>query len=131
MAETHRTRSGLLTEVPVGVEEGTSAQDIRDIIHSAMLTRVRTLDSETPALDDDDVVVLLDGSSNTVAAALPAASGAEHRMLFIKAVNIDSAVTLTGDVEGGSPYTFATAGDAVTLACDGTLWHILSEYLNA
>lgn len=131
MADTHRERAALVTLLADNTSGAISAQDHRDQLLSSLLRNVTTYTALTPTIDDDDVVVLLDGTSNTVAAALPAVATSTHRILFIKCINKDNAVTLTGDVEGGSGYTFATVLDALILACNGSEWYILSEFLNA
>lgn len=131
MADTHRERAALVTLLADNTSGAISPQDVRDQLLSSLLRNVTTYTALTPTIDDDDVVVLLDGTSNTVAAALPAVATSTHRILFIKCINKDNAVTLTGDVEGGSGYTFTTVLDAVILACNGSEWYILSEFLNA
>lgn len=135
MADTHRERSALVALLADNTAGDISAQDIRDWLLSTLLRNVTTYSSSTPTIDDDDVVVLLDGTSNTVAAALPAAASSANRILLVKAINIDNAVALdpgSDNLEGTTTdYTFATANDAIIIACDGTAWHILAEFLNA
>lgn len=131
MADTHRLRSALVTLLANNTSKSITAQRVRDWLLSSLLRNYPApLTSATPTLSDDDVFVALDGTNNTVTVALPDPATSAHRVLFIKAVNVANAVTLTGTIDGGSGYTFTTAMDAVILACNGTTWHIFGEFLN-
>jgi hypothetical protein len=124
-------RDTLIAAIDTTGAGGTTGEDVQDIADSAFITKSVTYTALTPTIDPTYGVIYLDGTSNTVAAALPTPASNVDRVLFVKATNIDNAVTLTGTIEGGSPYTFATVGDALVLHCDGTTWNIFSEYLNA
>lgn len=129
MADTNRLRSALVALLADNTTNDIQEQDLRDWLLSTLLRRVTTYNTETPTISDDDVFVLLDGSNNTVAAALTPAA---HRIHFIKAVDVSNAVTLTGaNIDGVSGYAFASAGDAILIAGDGTEFHVFAELLNA
>lgn len=135
MAETHRTRSSLLGLAPVGVDEGTSAQDVRDFMQSAHITRTRTVTSLTDTGDSDDDYVRLDTTSNAVTETLPPLADANDQPYTYKWVAGANTATLDGDsseqIEGSGTYVFTTLGDAVVLRPGPTQWEIVSEFLNA
>lgn len=134
MADTHRERTALLALMPVGVDDGTSAQDIRDGFFSALLRNVTTYTSLTPTIDDDDFIVELDGTSNTVTALL-ATPTASFPVRIVVAVNIDNAVALdpgANNLDGSTDdYVFVTVGDVKAIYWNGSNWKTLWEFLNA
>lgn len=124
-------RDTLIAAIDTTGAKGTTGEEIQNIADSSVNKKSVTYTALTPSIDATYGVIYLDGTSNTVAAALPTPSGEDDSLIMVKAVNIDNAVTLTGTIEGGSPYTFATANDALILHCDGTTWNIFAEFLNA
>lgn len=76
-----------------------------------------------------DQVVTASGASAAVAVTLPAVSGVLGHQYQIKAVNITNAVTIVPDgsdtIDGtAGAYTFATAGDSLTITATASGWII-------
>lgn len=134
MAETHRERTALLALMPVGVAEGSSAQDIRDGFHSTVLRNVTTYTTTTPTIDDDDFIVELDGTSNTVTALL-ATPTSSFPIRIVIAINIANAVALdpgANNLDGATDdYVFATVNDVKAVYWNGSSWRTLWNHLNA
>lgn len=132
---TIKVRSDLTTDYADNVSGAITGANHQNFVASALMGYVSTYTASAPTLSTDDSIVLLDGTNNTVTAALPAAASSEHAVFFIKAINIDSAVVVdpgSDNLEGSTTdYTFATVNDAIIVACDGTAWYILAEFLNA
>jgi hypothetical protein len=132
---TIKVRSDLTTDYADNVTGAITGANHQNFVASAVMGYVSSYATSTPALSTDDSIILLDGTSNTVTAALPAAASSEHAVFFIKAINITFAVAVdpgSDNLEGTTTdYTFATALDAIIIACDGAAWHILAEFLNA
>jgi hypothetical protein len=80
----------------------------------------------TPAIALTDTLALLDATTQGVAATL--AAGTAGQRITIKAINVDSAVTLVPAVfEDGTTITFGTVLDSIVLISDGTGWYIESN----
>ena len=132
MADTKRTLSDLLANFPVGVEDGNSAQDVRDLAISVVGSRrVDTITADT-TIDTDYDVVLIDATSANVTATLPAASGATHKVYTFKrldgSANTASVTTLgTETIDGGRPYNLTVQYQFITIACNGSNWYIIAK----
>jgi len=75
----------------------------------------------TPAIALTDKVATLDATSNGVAATL--AAGTAGQIIYVKAINVDSAVTLVpASFTDGTTITFTPVNEYVVLASDGTNW---------
>ena len=132
MADTKRKLSDLLTNIPVGTEDGTSAQDLRDVVVSAVGSRrVDTITSDT-TVDTDYDVVLVDATTSNVTVTLPAASGAMHKIYTVKRLDGSGntvSVTTPGTetIDGGRPYNLTAQYQFITIACDGSNWYIIAK----
>jgi hypothetical protein len=79
----------------------------------------------TPAIDVTKTVTFLDATSNGVAATLGA--GTENgQIIYIKAIDVSSAVTLTPTfLSDGTTITFGTVNMYITLVYSGILWYVI------
>lgn len=67
--------------------------------------------------------VYLNGSSALISATL--ADGVTNQTLYVKAINITNAVTLTpSSFRDGTTITFSTLYDYIVLKFDGTYWNV-------
>jgi hypothetical protein len=132
MADTIRTLSALQALVVTNTTRQVSAQDLRDWLVSSVGARYVVSVAEATTLDGDDDIVLVDASGGAVTITLPAASGAQHKVYTIKKTDSSAnAVTIDGDatetIDGSETQTLSGQYDALTMACDGTGWHIIGE----
>ena len=83
---------------------------------------VTTYTTVTPAIALTDKAALLDATTQGVAATL--AAGSEGQVISIKAINVDSAVTLTpAAFHDGTTVTFTPVDEYIVLISDGTNWY--------
>jgi|SRR3990167_7132954 len=131
---TQGLRSVLSAAVDTGGTNGTTGQEIRNIIESAYIADLRTVTASTGTITTDDDYVRLDTTDNTVTLTLPALASAGQQQYTFKWVAGANAATLDGDaadIEGAGTFVFATLLDAVTLRPGPTQWEIVSQFLNA
>jgi len=132
MADVKHKLSELLAELPVGVEDANSAQDLRNVVVSAMGSRrVDTITADTTITTDHDIV-LINAVSANVSAALAAASGLEHKIYTFKRVDSSSntaAVTPNGSdtIDGSSPFDLSSQYQFITIVSNGTNWYIIAK----
>lgn len=77
-----------------------------------------------------DYIILVDATSGAVTITLPAASTATHKVMIIKKTDAVNDVTVDGSgsetIDGALTWTLSVPRSAITVACDGTAWHVLN-----
>lgn len=85
---------------------------------------VTTYTAATPAIALTDKEAKLDATSNGVAATL--AAGTAGQVIYVKAINVDNAVTLVpASFTDGTTITFTPVDEYVVLISDGTNWDLV------
>lgn len=129
MADTQRALSELVALLATNSTKDVSAQDLRDVLVSAVLQRTRAI-ATSGAVTTDDRTLLVDVTSGDVTLSLPAAAAAAGHTFTVKitagANDCILATNSTEEIDGVDGLTFDTAYSAVTIQSDGTGWHILS-----
>lgn len=130
MADTQRTLSALLTLLADNTTKDISAQDLRDVLVSAVLQRVRTIDTSGPVTTNDRTV-LIDNTGGNVTVALPAASAAPNHTFTFKRIRAGAnSCTIdcdgTDEIDGAGDYDLPSQYDALTIQSDGANWHIIA-----
>ncbi|MAS33543.1 MAG: hypothetical protein CL610_06025 [Anaerolineaceae bacterium] len=132
---TQQARSTLSAAIDTSGANGTTGQEIRNIIDSAALVAQQTITATTHDLDSDDDYTRIDTTSNNVTINLPPLAEANNQEYTFKWVAGANTATLDGDsaeqIEGSNTYVFATLLDSVKLRPGPTQWELVSEFLNA
>lgn len=132
---TQSLRSALSAAIDTSGAQGTTGQEVVNIVDSAFIVDVRTVTTAAPTVTTDDEYVRIDTTANGVTVALPALASAGQQQYTFKWVAGANAAVLDGNasenIEGGETYTFVTLQDAVILRPGPTQWEIVSEFLNA
>lgn len=133
MAETVRTLDDVLTQIPVGVADGTSAQDIRDFAWSAMGRGAYRAETATYTVTEYDEFVNMSASGGARTVNLPAVATTRVGKIVIirKSDTSANAVTIDANssetIEGETTQVLFTFGSFVALRNTGTLWQITSQ----
>jgi hypothetical protein len=95
--------------------------DVAGDVTGQVFGTVTSYTTATPAIALTDTVATLDATAQGVAATL--AAGTAGQVIYIKAINVDSAVTLVPAVfTDGTTITFTPANEYAVLVSDGTNW---------
>lgn len=130
MADTQRTLSALVALLADNTTKSIAEQDLRDFLVSAVLQRVRAINT-SGAVTTNDRTILIDNSGGNVTVSLPAASAAPNHTLTFKRIS-DGANNCTidcdgtDDIDGAGDYDLLSQYDAITIQSDGTNWHIIA-----
>lgn len=128
MAETLRNETDLLALAPVGVAEGTSAQDVRDAIFSALKRWQRTVTTTPVTVTINDLVIRCDATSAPMDVNLLSGAEGISRLLIVKKVDASAnAVTIVGTIDGATNLVLDDQYDTAILWGNGTNYDLLAH----
>lgn len=104
--------------------DGTFVGPVTGAVTGQVFGTVTNYTTVTPAIALTDTVATLDATAQGVAATL--AVGTAGQIIYVKAINVDSAVTLTpASFVDGTTVTFTPVNEYAVLASDGTDWMLV------
>jgi len=130
MAETVRTLDDVLTQIPVGVSDGTSAQDIRDAVWSMMGRKAYVAKTSNYTATEYDHWIDVDATSGAVTITLPAVATARNGKEYIirKTDTTVNPVIIDGNssetIESDTTQVLFTLDSFAQIVNKTTLWRM-------
>jgi hypothetical protein len=132
MADTVRTLSALQALLPDNTSKAISAQDLRDVLISAVGSLYGRAVSASDDLDANDIVIAATGGAGGITLTLPAVATSQYKVYAVVKVDAGAgAVTLdpagAEQIRGTTTYALSAQYAAAIIWCDGTAWHVLAN----
>jgi len=90
---------------------------------------VTSVDGATYAVLAADSVLLCDADTGDLTITLPAVASSDKRIVQVKKITAANSVIIDGNagetIDGDTTVTITTRYTSLTLACDGSAWHII------
>ena len=131
MADTVRTLSALQALLPDNTSKAISAQDLRDVLISAVGSLYGRAVSASDDLDANEIVIAATGGTPGITLTLPAVATSQYKVYAVVKVDAGAgAVTLDANlsetINGATTYALAAQYDAVVIWCDGSQWLVVA-----
>ena|SRR3989304_5617685 len=132
MADTVRTLSALQALLPDNTTKAISAQDLRDLLISAVGSLYGRAVSASDDLDANDIVIAATGGTPGITLTLPAVATSQYKVYAVIKVDAGAgAVTLDPAgaelIRGAATYALSSQYAAALIWCDGATWHVLAN----